>query len=523
MAGALTRITTALLRRLPHEEQEAAVKAAVTWSSGWRTIWGVARYDAAYTGTSYDVDSLAGDLRYNAVVAACLACLQRSFPEPKLQVLRRQGDQEEPVPDHPLLVFLRRPNPYFSLSRMWEAIIADLPTGNGYWLKERTRGGDVARLLPACADDIYPDWPHDGAATRTFISRYIRKVGGIEEKWEPEDVVHFRFGAPDRSNPRIAWNALSAGKREVASLNEGANYRGSILRNMGVPSHMLAPTEKAFADPEFNMDAGLAQRLRDLWGRLTKGDNRGGLLTPSFPAALTRAGFSPQELDIATMLQWDVDILCALIGVPAMLIDLPSGKEHRSYANKAEAREFFIEQTLIPLQQGVADDLTLQLLPDFGDPETERVAFDYSEVRVLQEDENKRWERVSKAVGKPFLTRDEGRTELGFDAMTPEQQKELEPTPEPLRPESSGDRAAAQNGNRPPALMNGNGKAAAVKATVAQVVDAGGAVYQYSPQPLTEIAAEEFSEVEEFWRVRSERWAGEVQDEPQPDGGEGVE
>jgi HK97 family phage portal protein len=377
--------------------------------------------------------------------------------------------------------------------------------GNAYWLKIGDRGGRVRELWPLPATDVKVE-TDKSTVTYEYISRYVYTIGGQEFPYQPREVVHFRHGFGD-AKTRTAWGPVNAAKREVAALNEGANYRGALLRNMGVPSHILSPTEKMWDRPDFEMTEDLSKRLKELWAALTKGDNRGGVLIPTFAAALERAGFSPQELDIAEMMKWDVDIVCALIGVPAMLIDLPSGEDHRSYANKREAREFFTEQTLVPLLDGIADDLTLGF-PEFL-AENERYAFNYDDVRALQEDQNAKYERVVKVREQSILTVDECRAELGFEAMTPKQKDELQP-PEPVEPESSGDRTAA-NGSRPQpaARMNGNGKAVKAVATVSD----GGTVYRYSAEAPGEVAKEEFADVDDFFRARAQRWAGEIEGE----------
>ena len=61
-------------------------------------------------------------------------------------------------------------------------------------------------------------------------------MDGRYEYFRVEDIVHFKFGKnPD--NERVGWSPWFAGQRDVASLNEGANYRSAILRNRAVASH----------------------------------------------------------------------------------------------------------------------------------------------------------------------------------------------------------------------------------------------------------------------------------------------
>ena len=86
--------------------------------------------------------------------------------------------------------------------------------------------------------------------------------------------------------------------------------------------------------------------------------------------------------------------------LPAMLVvddfhftSLTSGASHKTVANYGEARRALYEDTIIPTQRCVAEELTDQLLPDFDAPEGACARWVYRGVRCLQEDENDKGER----------------------------------------------------------------------------------------------------------------------------------
>lgn len=366
----------------------------------------------------------------NSTAQACLAWMQRTFPEPPLMVAEGEGTDREEVDRHPLTRLLRRPNPHFTAHRLWQATLADwwiTGHGNAYWVKVRDGTGEPVELWHAPAVEMEPEWPRDGSA---WISHYVRTVNGQRKEYAPEDVVHFRFNV-NPMNQRKGWCPVLAGMTEIAILNEGARYRAAILHNHGVPSYGLIPQDETSA-AAIRGDRAKAELLEKVFQSKFTGSGRGGLFVPSFVANLEKLGYSPQELDIRELMEWDADIIAALFGLNTMILGLPSGEKHRTFANMAEARESAFESNVIPTQACFAEELSLQLLPDFDDREERHVAWDYSRVRVLQEDENQRWDRILQARRDGVLTRNEARLALGYEELDEE-----EPPPR-LAPASNG-------------------------------------------------------------------------------------
>lgn len=368
----------------------------------------------------------------NSTAQACLAWIQRTFPEPRIRVLRGEGEDAEEIRGHPLTRLINRPNPYYTAHRLWQVTLADwwiTGRGNAYWQIIRGRSGEPVELWHVPAVEMEPRWPQSGAA---FISHYDRTVNGKRSELAPEDVVHFRFGQ-DPFNARKGWSPILAGAAEITNLNEGAAYRVSILQNHGVPSYSLTPKDEHAAQA---MDKPQVEALERLWKSKHTGRSRGSLFIPNFSAQLERVGFSPQELDIRKMLEWDADVVCALFGLNSMVVNLPSGEGHRTYANQAEAREAAFESNIVPTGSLLAADLELQLLAQFPGYQPDRhVSFDYSCVRVLQDDQDKLYTRLDKAVVSKWVRPSEARAKVG---LTPDPELDArameQPEPKALPP-----------------------------------------------------------------------------------------
>lgn len=413
-----------------------------------RVSWWSSRVGATYLNYA----GLVGDGRGNAIVQAVIQWECRAFPEAPLRVMRRQGDEREPVDNHPLITLLTRPNPYYSGVLLWMATLADwMATGNAYWIKERSAQKRTVRLWWTPSNLIEPAFPDDG---RTFISGYRYTPGAEELMLAPADVVHFRYGM-DPNNVRKGLSPLAALVREIFTDDEGANWTAALLRNMGIPGVILAPgeAEAEFSDP---------QEIKDTFTQAFTGDNRGAAMAMSRKTEVTTLGWNPQQMDMKVVRRIPEERVTAMYGVPAVVVGLGAGLDRSTFNNFSEAREAAYESNIIPTQRLFAADLNTQLLPDFGDPNTDEVEFDLSNVRVLQEDQNGLHERAREDVKAGLITINQGLAMIGQEqidggdiryvpiSVTPTPEDQLVPPPpapvpaatpqnqEPIPPELRG-------------------------------------------------------------------------------------
>jgi len=84
-----------------------------------------------------------------------------------------------------------------------------------------------------------------------------------------------------------------------------------------------------------------------------------------------------------------------VFGVPPELI---GDHEHATYSNIESAMKSLWTDTLIPEASMIADELTEQLVPLFGN-EADEVEFDLSDIETLQEDRSEVIDQVVKLVG----------------------------------------------------------------------------------------------------------------------------
>ncbi len=332
----------------------------------------------------------------SSIIMACVGWIQRTFPEAPVEVQKRNADGEwEEVADSPLLSLMDNPNPYYDGLLLQSAMVADLViSGNAYLLKVRSGMGRPVQLWWTPSTLIEPKWPEDGSA---FLSHYNYMPGGNQIKIDPKDIVHFRLGI-DPDNLRKGRSPLQSLLREVFTDDEAANMTATLLRNMGVPGLLISPEKDSIISPQ---DADAVKKYVE---ERTTGDRRVQPLVLVAATAIKSFGFSPQEMDLKQLRRIPEERISAIFGVPAIVAGLGAGLDRSTFSNVAEEREMAYESGIIPLQRLIGSQTKHQLLSDWvEDLVNWRVIYDTSEIRVLQEDQNKLAVRINTMVSGGYM------------------------------------------------------------------------------------------------------------------------
>lgn len=346
-----------------------------------------------------------GDGTNSSTVMAPLLWIGRTFPEapPMLWSIDKDGNEEQ-EPHHNLLRLLTRPNPFYSGATLWMATLMDYNVdGNGYWIKIRNRIGAVQQLW------YTPSWMLEPEGDeKTFIKKYIYTIDGEKIELDPEDVVHFRFGL-DPDNQRKGRSPLKTVLREVFTDDEAARFTAALLKNMGVPGLLISPDTDTPPGPDD------VKATKEYVNSEFTGEGRGKALTLSGKTKVQEFGFSPEQLNLKSLRRIPEERTTAVLGIPAIVAGLGAGLDRSTFANMSEAREMAYESNIIPTQRIMGEEVRFQLLPDFEpDPWVWRFGFDLSNVRVLQEDQNKLFQRMDIAVKGGWATVAEGKREVGL-------------------------------------------------------------------------------------------------------------
>jgi len=353
----------------------------------------------------------------NSAVFACLNAISTSFIEPPLRVYQRvpDGGQPQVIPDHPLQLLLDRPNPVHSRGELWWWVQwAKHVAGNAYLRKVRAGDplrGNVVELWPLSPTRCWPYTTPEDRQRGVFISFYRYEQDYVAGKYAvedipPENIVHFRLGLDDW-DMRIGCSPLQRLLREVSSDDDCTAFTDALLANFAIPGLIVTTQDRSISRED-------AERIKQDVATRFGGDNRGmvGLLNNG--ATVQQFGFSPEQLDLRGLHRVPEERISAVMGVPAIVAGLGAGLDRATYANFAEARAMYTEAKLCPMWSQDAGSIDLQLLPDFdSDPQT-FTQFDLTDVRALQEDEDKKYVRLNLGVGGRWITVNEARADVGL-------------------------------------------------------------------------------------------------------------
>lgn len=357
-----------------------------------------------FANTSIDYKRETGELTQSRLIMAAVNYLGRTLPEANLQIIKPKADgTNKIIPDHPVVKLFKRPNKYHAGDLLWKAFgLSWIIAGNVYFYKVRNRLGEVIELWYLPHHQIEPRWEGDN-----FIDYYAYALDGYEYKLKPSDVIHFRNGI-DPFNTRLGLSDIASALREIYTDNEAANFSALLMKNCGVGPFAISPKQ------QFKLDDKERRRMADAFQRKTSGDERGKPFISGEPFEVIKTGFNPEELDLSKLRRVPEETIASLTGIPAVVLQFGAGLERSTYSNYAEARESTYESVIVPLWRYLQAELTHQVVSDFDKSEKLEAKFDTSEVRVLQDDENKLYVRVGTAYRNGFIMRSEARSKTGF-------------------------------------------------------------------------------------------------------------
>jgi HK97 family phage portal protein len=351
----------------------------------------------------------------NSAVFACLMTICAAYPEAPLKVYKRQRNREQAKqPAHPLQRLLDMPTPLGELTVeefwFWTAW-AKHTDGNAYWRKIRSGNdttGNVVQLWPVSPALVEPK-----TRKGEFISYYRVQTGPNE--WEDvptENMVHFRLGIDDK-DMRRGLSPLKRLIRQISTDDEADKFTDALLKNFAIPGLVVIPAAGTLITED------TADLISTKLSRKFSSDNRGKIAVMSRESKIEQFGFSPEQLDMAILHRIPEERIAAVIGVPPIIAGLGAGLDRATYANFREAREMFTETKLVPMWRVDAARINASLLPDFVNPTARTeifTEFDITNVRALQEDEDRKYARLNIGVqgARPWITVNEARADVGL-------------------------------------------------------------------------------------------------------------
>ena len=267
--------------------------------------------------------------------------------------------------------------------------------GRAYRLKEVRQGQEMGlRILPA--QQMEPD----KGRYSSDVKHYKRTVNGETEKHRPEDVVAVHY--PDAFTDRPPTGPGRSAKNDAEVLHALSRFLDSFL-DRGLIKATILTVDGGAPEEERN-------RLEQWWNRWFSGASSAGQQKVVNAAVEPKTvGDGLSELEGTEIVQQARQAISTALGVPHSVVM----SDAANFATANADRLNFYQQTVIPDSRLIESALNRQYFRERG----LRFEFNPSQVEALQAYELEKAEAISKVVGRPVLTVDEGRELLGYEPM----------------------------------------------------------------------------------------------------------
>jgi HK97 family phage portal protein len=153
--------------------------------------------------------------------------------------IRRSARIDEVI-DHPLLDLFERCNPAHNGFDLWELTTFYQETvGACYWYIETDNLGVPAAIWILPAQNVTPK---RDPKSKNLIDYYEYRVGAETHKYNPKDVIHFRY--PDPKDPYSnGLSPLRAAFEQVALTSEYLAFKKATWENSAIPGVVVSPDE----------------------------------------------------------------------------------------------------------------------------------------------------------------------------------------------------------------------------------------------------------------------------------------
>lgn len=356
-----------------------------------------------YDKFNYDYATL---YRTQPNMRTCVDFLARNIAQLGLHVFRRIADTDrERLTDHALPKLLSRPLPLrFKMTRyrLINALVSDLGIYfNAYWLKIR-QGGQLGLLrIPPIYVTPYGN---------LVPNEYKVVIGARTQRFSADEIIHFWGYNPE--NPINGLSPAETLRRILAEEHAAGNYREKFWQNAARISGVI---ERPVEAPEWSETA--RERFRAEFNELYSGEANSG------ETAVLEEGmkwkpntFTAQESEyLGGRVLTSVECARAYHIQPPLVGIL----DHATFSNIREQHKHLYQDTLGPWLVMIEQDIELQLLPELEDGQDVYVQFNIAE--KLKGDFEEQTKALQSAIGRPWLTADEGRAmmnrpSLGGDA-----------------------------------------------------------------------------------------------------------
>jgi HK97 family phage portal protein len=333
----------------------------------------------------------------NVVAYQAINRIADAIASVKLGIYR--GETE--LVEHPLAKLLNRPNPLQSHGDYMRAKVGFLLlAGNGY--EERVTVGKQVRELYQLRPDRMKIIPSNSGVPAAYV--YTVNQQSVRFDVEPRtlesDVRQLKMW-----NPIDDWYGMSpidAGAYAIDQNNESMNWMQALLQNSARPSGAITVKDSGtLSDENFNR---LKAQIEEQY---SGSSNAGRPMLLEGGLEWQQMGLSPTDMGIIDTKFSSARDVALAFGVPPQLLGIPGDN---TYANYAEARLAFWEDTALPLLEMILSDWNGWLAAPFG----VEIRADVDSIPAIADKRLKMWEMANASTD---LTINERRALKGYGPL----------------------------------------------------------------------------------------------------------
>jgi len=331
----------------------------------------------------------------NSIIYACIREKATSFADLPPLVMRPSPDGFDPVPDHPLAQLMAMPNEEMDAYEFLLTLATQYDVaGNVYIEKVRQSKNRDRRLWPVKELRlIRPDYIEIRPGASHADDAFAVKVDGQVRRVLPRrDVIHIRTANPGNDFYGLSPIAVAAREADLDRLM--TDFDLSFFRNAGVPMGIMKMKSRTSPDEIKEIKGAFRRSFNGLkkWFEV--------LVLNADEAEYQQLGGLPKDMEMPGTREYAEARVCAIFGVPPIIVGVLVGLTRATYSNYAQAQASFWSETMAPFAKAIGSALTRELLPEFATSADRgaQVSFSLAGVRALQEDNTARLTGVADLV-----------------------------------------------------------------------------------------------------------------------------
>ena len=342
----------------------------------------------------------------NVVVYRAINMIARAVPSVGVSYfeITKNGEKRELKNNNDNIIkLMQNPNPTENYMSFIEKIVHSYLISGNVYIQAVRGNNNVIEEMYLLRSDRMSIAPGIG----TIPSYYRYKIGNLtfdfpcDEKTGMSDILHIKT-----FNPLDDWYGLSpmeSASYSIEQHNECIKWNKSLLENGARPCGALV-VKQSMSDDVYN-------RLKsDMDDAFRGSENSGRYMILEGGVEWKEMGCSPKDMDyIETKNSAARDIAMAF-GVQPQLLGI---KGDTTYNNMSEARMTFWEDTVLPITNLILSSIAKWISQSDG--RNIIIEPDLDTISSLSEQRQKTWEVINNSK---FVSREEKRESLGFDAKT---------------------------------------------------------------------------------------------------------